>query len=254
MLDYCGDICYNHDSDVDAAEEVKRMTIAVCDDDINQVNALKAILREWNSLVTIDEYSSAEQFLFCYPDHPCDLLLLDIEMGDMNGMELAHKLRENGDFLPIVFITGYSEFMQDGYDVEALHYLMKPVDRNKLLAVLDRCSQRSTANRAVFPAEDGSVCIDIFNIVYLEAFGKKTQITLKDGSKEMCACGLSAAAEKLNSDFISCHRSYLVNIRYIRNISRKEIVLDSGEAIPLSRRLYDSVNRAFIGFYKGTGL
>ena len=63
-------------------------------------------------------------------------LLLDIEMGNMNGMELARNLRAKGDMLPIIFITGYSEFMQDGYDVEALHYLLKPVDKNKLLLCL----------------------------------------------------------------------------------------------------------------------
>ena len=225
--------------------------VAICDDDNNQINALKFMLTEWNEHIIINEYTSAEQFLFSYPDAPCDLLLLDIEMGDMNGMELARKLRHKGDMLPIIFITGYSEFMQDGYDVEALHYLLKPVDKEKLFAVLDRYASRHSADsRVIFPSGDESVCVNSDDIMFLEAFGKKTQITVKNGKEILCTCGLSAAAEKLGKGFVSCHRSYVVNLGFVRSISKTEITLDNGRKIPLSRRLYDSVNKAFISFYK----
>lgn len=226
-------------------------TIAICDDDNSQIRALRTMLTEWNRHIIITEYTSAEQFLFGYPDKPCDLLLLDIEMGDMNGMELAHNLRRKGDLLPIIFITGYSEFMQDGYDVEALHYLLKPVDKDKLFAVLDRYANRHLSDsRVIFPSGDESVCVNSNDIMYLEAFGKKTQAALKDGREIIVTCGLSAAAEKLCEGFVSCHRSYVVNISYIRSISKTEITLDNGRKIPLSRRQYDSVNGAFINFYK----
>ena len=225
--------------------------VAICDDDNSQIGALKVMLTEWNEHIIINEYTSAEQFLFGYPDTPCDLLLLDIEMGDMNGMELAHKLRRKGDMLPIIFITGYSEFMQDGYDVEALHYLLKPVDKDKLFAVLDRYASRHSADsRVIFPSEEESVCVNADDIMYLEAFGKKTQIMLKDSKEVLCTCGLSAAAEKLGEGFVSCHRSYVVNLGFVRSISKTDITLDNNRKIPLSRRLYDSVNRAFISFYK----
>ncbi|MDE6686909.1 MAG: response regulator, partial [Lachnospiraceae bacterium] len=85
------------------------LTIAICDDDNSQINALRKMLIEWNGCTMINEYNSAEQFLFNYPDVSCDLILLDIEMGDMNGMELARELRARNDMLPIIFITGFSE-------------------------------------------------------------------------------------------------------------------------------------------------
>ena len=227
------------------------ITIAICDDDNNQINALKAMLTEWNNHIIINEYNSAEQFLFVYSDAPCDLLLLDIEMGDMNGMELARKLRSKGDMLPIIFITGYSEFMQDGYDVEALHYLLKPVDKDKLFAVLDRYASRHSADsRVIFPSGDESVCVNTDDIMFLEAFGKKMQITLKDGNEILCTCGLSAATEKVGKGFVSCHRSYVVNLGFVRSISKTEVTLDNSRKIPLSRRLYESVNKAFISFYR----
>ena len=227
------------------------ITIAICDDDNSQINTLEKMLTEWNSCTIINKYSSAEQFLFNYPDVPCDLLLLDIEMGDMNGMELAKQLRAKGDMLPIIFITGFSKYIGDGYDVEALHYLMKPVDKEKLFQVLDRysCRHRSD-NRIILPSGNESVLVASDNIAYLEAFGKKTQITLNDGKEMICNCGLSEAFEKLGQGFVSCHRSYVVNIGSVRKISRTDITMDSGKKIPLSRRSYDSVNRAFIDYYK----
>lgn len=226
------------------------ISIAICDDDPAQVRALKKMLTEWGRPVAVREYGSAGQFLYSYPDAPCDLLLLDIEMGEMNGMELARALRDRGDTLPIIFITGYTEFMQDGFEVEALHYLLKPVDRARLFAALDRYADRhARERRLIFPSGDGSVCIDADDIVFLEAFGKKTQITLRDGRELLCSCGLRYAAEKLKEGFVSCHRSYVVNIGCIRAISKTEITLEGGKKIPLSRRLYEDVNRAFIGFY-----
>ncbi|MDE6021525.1 MAG: LytTR family DNA-binding domain-containing protein, partial [Ruminococcus sp.] len=199
----------------------------------------------------ISEYISAEQFLINYPDVPCDLLLLDIEMGNMNGMELAKELRAKGDMLPIIFITGFSEYIGEGYDVEALHYLLKPVDKMKLFRVLDRyaCRHKSD-NRIILPSGDESVLVASGDIVYLEAFGKKTQVTLNGGKEIICTCGLSAVSEKLGQGFVSCHRSYIVNIGFITGFSKSEITLDSGKKIPLSRRSYDSVNRAFIDYYK----
>lgn len=227
------------------------ITIALCDDDKSQIKALKQMLNEWKSNIILSEYNSAEQFLFDYPDVSCDLLLLDIEMGAMNGMELAKTLRSKGDMLPIIFITGFSEYIGDGYDVEALHYLIKPVDKKKLFQVLDRYACRhKTDSKIILPSGDGSVLVASQDIMYLEAFGKKTQITLNSGKEIICSCGLGAAAEKLGKGFVSCHRSYVVNIGYISSISKTEVTMDNGNKLPLSRRSYDSVNRAFIDYYK----
>lgn len=227
------------------------LTIAICDDDNNQVNGLKKMLTEWNGGSLIREYSSAEQFLFNYPDVSCDLLLLDIEMGDMNGMELAKTLRAKGDMLPIIFITGFSEYIGDGYDVEALHYLLKPVNKEKLFKVLDRYVDRHKAgSRIILHSGDETVLAASDDIMYLEAFGKKTHVAMKNGRKIICTGGLSALSEKLGQGFVSCHRSYVVNLGFVGSVSKGEITMDGGEKIPISRRSYDSVNRAFIEYYK----
>lgn len=229
------------------------LTIAICDDNEDQIKELRRLLGEWSAdqpfALDIDEYISAESFLFSYPDKPCDLILLDIEMKRLNGMELAKKLRDRGDMLPILFITGYSEYMSDGYEVEALHYLLKPVDKTKLFAVLDRyIRRRAPENEIMLTCDEGSLHISPEMIVYCEAVGKKTHVHLQDKTL-VCTMGIGSMKNILPEGFIFSHRSYIVNLRYVRSIGKAEIALDNGASIPLSRRLYKDVNDRFIGFY-----
>lgn len=229
------------------------LTIAICDDNEDQIKELRQLLGEWSAdkpfALNIDEYISAESFLFSYPDKPCDLILLDIEMKRLNGMELAQKLRSDGNMLPIIFITGYSEYMSDGYEVEALHYLLKPVDRSKFFAVLDRYIKRHTPeNDIMLNCDEGSMHISPDMVVFCEAVGKKTHMHMRD-KVIVCNSGISAVKNMLPEEFVFCHRSYIVNMRYVRSIGKTDIMLDSGEKIPLSRRLYKEVNERFIRFY-----
>lgn len=229
------------------------LTIAICDDNEGQINELRRLLGEWSAdkpfALSIDEYASAEGFLFSYPDKPCDLILLDIEMKRLNGMELAKKLRSVGDMLPVVFITGYPEYMNDGYEVEALHYLLKPVDKAKLFAVLDRYIKRRTPeNEIILVSDEVSMHVSSDMIVYCEAVGKKTHVSLRDKTI-VCNMGISGIKKILTEEFIFCHRSYIVNLRYVRSIGKTELTLDNKEKIPLSRRLYNDVNKKFIEYY-----
>ena len=230
------------------------LTIAICDDNEEQIAELRRLLGEWSEdkpfARMIDEYISAESFLFSYPDKPCSLLLLDIEMSRMNGMELAKKLRESGDVLPIVFVTGYSEYMNDGYDVEALHYLLKPPDRDRLFAVLDKYVKRYSPEKEIILDTGGTLRhADPDAIAYCEAMGKKTQVCFSDGKTALCDTGIGGMKKLLPDDFIVCHRSYIVNLRYVRSIGKTHITLDGGGKIPISRRLCKEINDKFIGFY-----
>lgn len=228
--------------------------IAICDDDDKQIVLLRRLLGEWSekrsAALVIDEYISAESFLFSYPDKPCDLILLDIEMKKINGMELVKKLRADGDMLPVIFITGYSDHMEEGYEVEALHYLLKPVDKEKFFTALDRyISRHNSESDIMLKCEDKTVHISPEIIEYCEAVGKKTHVHLSDGKALICGSGIGSIKNILNDNFVFCHRSYIVNLRCVRSIGKTEVGLDSGRALPLSRRLYRDVNDKFIGFY-----
>lgn len=227
-------------------------TVALCDDDAAQIRNLRRLLGEWSErqpfAVDIAGYESGEEFLFKYPDRPCDLLLLDIEMRGINGMELAQRLRSAGDPLPIAFITGYSDYMSEGYDVQALHYLLKPVEKERLFAVLDRCAaRRENSEELLVSASGQNLRVSADRIVYIEAFGRRTQLHLSDGSVLDCDMPIGRFEEVRG--LIHCHRSYLVHLRSIRAISKTAVLLDGGGEIPLSRRLYKAVNDRFIEFY-----
>lgn len=229
-----------------------QITIALCDDDSEQIKNLRQLIVEWAEskpfAVNIAGYESGEQFLFEYPDNPCSLLLLDIEMRGINGMELAKKLRSAGNKLPIIFITGYSDYIGDGYDVEALHYLLKPVEKYRLFAVLDRyAAKHERSEEIILTTADETVHISTESIVYVEAFGRKTTVHLPDKTIPECTVGISGFENY--EGFIHCHRSYIVNLKQVRSITKSTVILETGEEIPLSRRLYNSVNKSFIEFY-----
>lgn len=230
------------------------LTIAICEDNDEQCAALRRLLDEWSLgkpfALIIDEYISAESFLFSYPEKTCDLLILDIEMGEINGMELAKRLREKADSLPILFVTGYSEYMNEGYEVEALHYLLKPVDKEKLFAVLDRYVKSRRSGKEILLITDSEtlrVSADI--IACCEAMGKKTSVFLNNGKALQCDIGISDIKDGLPEEFIFTHRSYIVNLRCVKSIGKTGVILDSGAVIPVSRRLYKEINEKFIKFY-----
>lgn len=232
------------------------MAVAVVDDDEVQNEYLRKLVKEWADsrgiAVNVRGYGSAKEFLFDYEDRPCSLLLLDIEMKGQNGMELARKLRAQGDHLPIVFITGFGDYMNEGYDVEALHYLLKPLDVEKFVRVLDRYADRKAdaAEEIVVDTENGSMHLGISEIMYVEAFGRNSRLTMRDGREIDCHAGIGELREKLPADtFVGCHRSYIVNLRYARTIGRTELTLDGGQQILVSRRLYGEVCRAFAAYY-----
>ncbi len=232
-----------------------QITIAICDDDAEQIKNLRGLLFRWSVgqpfAVSIQEYGSAEEFLFHYPDKPCSLLLLDIEMSGLNGMELAKKLRAGGDMLPIIFVTGYSEYISEGYDVEALHYLLKPLEYEKLSDVLDKYADRlhSKSREILIVNSMGATHVAADSVAYIEAFGRTTQVHLSDGSIMDCNKGIGQFADV--QGFVPCHRSYIVNLRHVRSIERTALLLDGGDEIPLSRRMYQKVNQEFIRYYTG---
>ncbi len=124
-----------------------QLHIAICDDHRTEIDYLKTLVSQWANerdfALRISTFESAESFLFAYDeDKSFDILLLDIQMKAMDGVELAKQIRKDNESLQIIFITGYPDFMAEGYEVSALHYLLKPVDSKKLAPVLDKAQKK----------------------------------------------------------------------------------------------------------------
>lgn len=237
------------------------MKVIICDDEASERQLLEKYVREWalSREIRVDFccFDSSESFLFAWEDDKtCDLLILDIEMGEMNGMELAKRLRAEGITVPLLFVTGYGEYMPYGYDVSALHYLLKPVSREKIFAVLDRVKEEpGRGGRLCLEAMEGMISLSLEDVWYVEAaghycvlYGKENAVQLKESisSFEKRVCG--------EETFVKCHRSYLVNLQHVSAVKRLEVLLDNGESIPVSRNLAKQVNEAFIGCYRQSPL
>lgn len=234
-----------------------KLNIAICDDEPLAVGYVAYNLRRWaeknQSILHISSFSSAEQFLFEYDENrDFDLLFLDIQMGEINGVELAKNIREKDEKIQIVFITALPDYISEGYDLAALHYLIKPVSEEKIFAVMDRVAQNCiTEETYILVTVDQTLQrIPVSSIMYAESFAHYITITAKNGVYQV-RVNAGTLAEKLKNGFVRPHRSYLVNLRYVHSISKTDILMDDGTIIPLSRYNYKNVNQAFIEYYRG---
>jgi len=234
-----------------------RIKLAICDDEQSETEYITSLVQSWatKSTLTVELYTfdSSESFLFAYDaDKSFDILLLDIQMKQMDGVELAKKLRASGAQMQIVFITGFPDFIAEGYDVSALHYLMKPVSEEKLMEVLDRAVQLLGAKKTslLLKTENGQVRAFCDDITYVEAFAHNVVVYTTSEVIEVKE-SISTLETAFAKDFCRVHRSYIVGLRHIRQISKAVVILDDGTKIPLSRRRYDTLNQAFISYHKG---
>ncbi len=225
--------------------------VAFCDDNAVDAQYVRAILCRWAQMRGMElvcrEFSSAERFLWAYAEEKrWDLLLLDIEMAGMDGVTMAKTVRRDNEAVQIVFITGYSDYIAEGYEVAALHYLTKPVREEKLFAVLDRALEKRRQNERCLNLELGGemLRIPLHEIRYLDV--QLTYVPVHAKRSFTVKRSLSEFEKELDSRFFRAGRSLIVNLSAIRMVTKTELLLASGERLPLPRGAYEPLNRAII--------
>jgi len=228
--------------------------VCICDDEETSAAYLSELVTAWGKTrafsVQQTVYPSAEAFLFAWDaGSAADILLLDIEMPGLNGVELARRIRGSDRAVQIIFVTGYMDYLADGYDVEALHYLLKPVDAGKLYAVLDRAVQRLAERRESLLVEYNGCLyrLPLHEIRWAEVQGNYT--TLHAGRDYTLKKPLKELASRLDDSFFRTGRSYIVNLRFVQSVSKAEVVLTDGSKVPLFRGGYDAIHRAMIAYF-----
>lgn len=231
--------------------------VAIVDDSTTDAEFVQGILNSWAELrqanTQTEVFPSAESFLFRYAeDKDWDILLLDIEMGNMDGVTLAKKIRQSNESVQIVFITGFADYIGEGYEVSALHYLMKPVKQDKLFTVLDRAviAMQKTERVILLPMGGEMLRLPVSQVQYVEAFSHTVAIVTERDTIQI-KMPISEVENLLGEGFIRSHRSYLVGLKHIARLSKTEVILDSGKALPLSRGAAATVHKAFISYYTG---
>lgn len=225
--------------------------IAICDDSTADTEFINQLVTQWASerqkTLQIDQFSSSESFLFRYQeDNAFDILLLDVEMGGMDGVALAKLVRLENKLVQIIFITGYSDYIAEGYEVAALHYLMKPVSREKLFSVLDRADEKLCQNERCLNLESAGelVRIPLHEIRYLDVH--QNYVTVHAHTDHTVKRSLSEFEKELDHRFFRVGRSMILNLTCIRRVTKTQVYLHDNTLLPLPRGAYEPLNRAII--------
>lgn len=216
--------------------------IAVCDDSPVFLNQTKSMLERWKEKpanMVVELFSDGDSLICAHGEKPFDIILLDIVMPILNGIEAARELRERDKRVKLVFLSSSSEYGVASYTVKASNYLLKPLDADAFFSCLSEllAEIRDTSRFITVKGTDATHRIALSDIEYVEAQGKHIVFHVA-GEKTVEATDALYAYDNtltLEDGFYKCHRSYIVNIHHIDSYSHNEIVMRSGNVLPLSR-------------------
>ena len=227
------------------------MKIAICDDEENYRQDIRnRIDKLCNSLdIIVDSYSDGRELIKSFEKNPYDMVFLDIEMPAMDGITLARKLRAISEGLSIVFLTGHVEYALTGYEVNALRYLTKPVDPDKLKEVLRYVSDRMKKGQQLLIREEGEeILLDIGRILYLEAQNQYIRISTDDGD-HLVRYNISDYEKELAQyGFFRIHRSYIVSLGRVKKLGKAEVITDRDDRLPVSRGNMQALKEALYAY------
>lgn len=236
------------------------LRIALCDDEQKARDQLRFQLEKTmyeTDEEIVYEFSSGETALRWLGKHPgeIDLLFLDVEMKEMTGMEAAEEIRKFDKEILIVFVTGYSEYVFDGYRSGALDYVMKPAGEERIRQILMRARDILYGRREknfVFQNQEGTFRMPVDRILYF--YSDRRQVCLVTEQKEYFFYGkLGEVQAQVDDRFVRIHQRYLINGDHVEYIGHDE-VLTGGRSLPVSRGMKEeAVKRLAERMLKGAG-
>lgn len=239
------------------------VNIVICDDDALCRQTIANAIQHWagshslDSAVVQHTFASTEDLLDAWENGlEMDMLFLDIQIpGEMSGLDLAKEIRKKDSQVCIAFTTNYSEYACEGYSVSALRYLRKPVRDDQVFECLDiSYRQWSYAQGAsiFIDSQKRKVVLPCKQILFIEIQGHYLSVHPIEAEPVQIRGNITSIAEKLPPQmFVQCHRSYIINLLYVRNITKSEMVLAGNIRIPIGIRYAEKVFEAVRLFYQG---
>jgi len=228
--------------------------IAICDDEEIYRIELKSCLNKLliDTDYDINTFSDGRILLNRFEECPFDIVFLDIEMPEIDGITLARKLRSASDSVFIVFLTSHIEYALEGYEVNALRYLTKPADPNKVKEIIRYVQDKqNNAHQIIIKSEGEDILIDINDIIYMESMDKNVRIVT---SKEeyITRYNLSDYEEQLkNFGFFRIHRGYLISLNKVKRIVKNDVVMDNEITLPISRNNVKTLKDTLYAYVEG---
>ncbi|MGS0763412.1 LytR/AlgR family response regulator transcription factor [Syntrophomonas curvata] len=230
------------------------MKIAVCDDDSQELERISSFIdtykRESKVPLICKTFQSATELISSMGSGDYDILLLDILMPGINGMQAAHEIRAFDAGVKIVFLTSSPEFAVESYAVKAYDYILKPVSKDKLFSILDAvmAEEQKSLEGLTVKTQLGMARILFSRLAFVEIMNKKLYFHLADGGVQEVTASLAAFEEELlaRAEFVKVHRSYIVNLWQVGELGSKELITHAGKTVPISRLLYGKVREAYM--------
>ncbi len=229
------------------------MKIAICDDEKLIIDEYSKIINDYlyenNVVCAVDGFINGKSFLQIVNEY--DMVFLDYDLPDINGMEIARSIRANDGRIMIVFLTAFAEHVYDSFEVDAFRYLLKPVDKIKIYETLDKFLDIYNHKRKIsIPTNTAHVSVDADEVIYIEAAKKHTKVKTT-GNEYIANKAISVyQTEIANPHFFRTHRGYIVNMRYISSVEKNTITLTNGEIVLLSSKCRDEFNKSYMNYLK----
>lgn len=235
------------------------MRIAVCDDNEQELTHFSELITKYQvsrgTSFNCRFFHSGTDLLWDMKGGEYDLVLLDMIMPGVSGIQTAQELRELDKNVRIIFISSSPEFALESYSVGAYHYLLKPVDADSLFPLLYKIEDELSMQKEqefVLKRREGVVSISFARLEYVEVVNKTVSFHLSDGIVYEVNAPLSDFEKMLllRPEFIKTHRSYLINLSYIRSVNGQSVVTKNGHSIPVSRQHRNRVQDAYMRFLR----
>lgn len=224
------------------------MKAAICDEENESSELLCCLIRRQAPGCEVECFGSGRQFLES-KEH-FDILLLDIQMEGMKGIEVARALRGRQEDTILIFVTALKDYVPEAFDVSAFHYLLKPVSQEKFREVFEHACQEAQRLKAIreeqlfFRTKTRSFAIRKKDILYVESRKRKVDIhTLREEYSVYAT--MKYMEEQLGQEFYRCHRGYLVNMAYVAEYGEGEIRLRNGEKVYIAREKYSDFVKSY---------
>jgi len=203
------------------------MRVLIAEDHAPSRKLLKHLIKPLQNFQVVGEVENGEDLICMVMKEKPDLILVDINMPLLNGLEAVKSCKKMVPFIQVIFITGYDNFALEAFDVNAIDYIMKPIDRDRLYTALDRAvafSKPLSGNEQLYIKKDLMVkhsnqfsFIPLDDIIFIERADRKAVIHTVDQKIELNEA-LTNLEEALDSRFSTSHRSYIINLQYLKRI------------------------------------
>ncbi len=232
------------------------LNICLCDDDINVLeyysNRISYLLEKSNYAFKVDTFRSGESLVFDLEDNPnrYHIIILDIIMKKINGIDAAKILRNYGYNGIILFLTTSREFALDSFKVEPTNYILKNDEDDKFKNIFLKAAiqvyRKSNKNILILSKPQNKI-INLDTIVYMESLNKKIILHKIYGEVEEIKCVFKEMYEKVKyNGFIRCHKSYIVNIRYVQTFNKLECRVQKEIILPIGRKYSKDFRRVLL--------